>query len=394
VNTTFHQTAMSDIPSNVDAGRRTSARQKDNKAQQQQQKLASSSSSTSVPTISNSKRKSNDSTNSRADDDSQEIRTKKSVRKQTTKSPNEISSKFYCNGCNIHFPDFTTVKHFVRMHHMQVQGVCLASCFICSLVSCKSAHYNHKGFMAHIASCPQGRKIYNTGKLTENRVSAMNSTQMTLSTVAPGVGRGWLEREVVVDKGHDYARYKTNQTPNQRNVVEAFLLANPHTIHHEQGAPPDLEERDSPSSTFNNKTLKRNVEVRSSINEDNSGVDNGQEKEYQDTNEFDGSPNSCSFAIESEFSTNPGPHSFNEFVANHEGTTAFVDEPISDQETEYANSLLKMKEEMKNNIDKASKDIHFLMAIELEIILWKAGAPLYLFDDIMKWGLRNRDSFP
>ena len=139
----------------------------------------------------------------------------------------------------------------------------------------------------------------------------MNSTQMTLSTVAPGVGRGQLEREV--DIGHDYARYKTNQTPNQRNVVEAFLLANSNTIRNEEGAPSVLEERDSLSSTINNEGSKRNEEVsRYPVNYDNGGVDDGLENEIQDTNNFDaGSPNSCSFEIESEFDTNPGPQSFN-----------------------------------------------------------------------------------
>ena len=151
---------MSDCPSNVD-GRRTSERQKVNKAPQHQQESASSSSNC-VPTIANSKRNKNVSLSTHENDVDQDARKPKSIRKQAKKSPNELS-KFYCNGCNTHFPEFTSNKLFVRNHHLQIKGACLASCYICPLASCKSAHYNFKGFMGHIASCPNGRKIYNMG---------------------------------------------------------------------------------------------------------------------------------------------------------------------------------------------------------------------------------------
>ena len=57
-------------------------------------------------------------------------------------------------------------------------------------------------------------------------------------------------------------------------------------------------------------------------------------------------------------------------------------------------TLMEMKKVMKENIAETCFDVNFVAAVELEAILRRAGSPLYLFDDIMNWGLRNVDNIP
>ena len=382
---------MSDSPSNPTDSRRISTRQKNNKALQAVEQAASSkqaaSSSSSFHGVSNTnKRKLNESTSGTNDDD--HVGSKKAVQKLTENPPNELS-KYFCHGCNKDFPEFKSNREFIKKHHTQVKGDCLASCFICPLATCKSVHYNMKGLMLHYGSCTGGCNIYNVSMLTNNRISAINSTQMTLKTVLP------VEREQSnfdSEISQEFANHRTNLTPNQRNIVEAWLLANPNNTIPLHNTPPDKEQRDQSPTPRNDMCSTNDIDTNpTNSQQDLRGVDGSHSNEFDDM-DFECSPTS-SFDNRNHSSTSV-QHTTNELQEHINEETKENGDSISADETEYANSLLNMKDEMKNNIDNSSKDIHFLMAIELEILLRKAGAPLYLFDDVMKWGIRNRDNFP
>jgi len=213
--------------------------------------------------------------------------------------------------------------------------------------------YTERGLRLHVGACPPGLEEFNKGKKTQEAIEVINSTQMTTQHHLPN------------DAKIAYAASVLTLPKDPVLVTTHFnaMLANDRTVQFpgiDQGA-------DSP--------IQDNIDNQDpSFDGDDYGNQENNDYDIPDLSERD-----SSIEINQEDSSNSDGLHYNIGTATNN-----IDE----------NELLEMMSIMESNMKNLSADKSFCAAIELESIIRATNAPLYLFDQIMDWTVRNKKHIP
>ena len=257
---------------------------------------------------------------------------------------------YQCNGCNEIF-SYIDHRSFVSGHHMKGSVICRESLFPCK--GCQFMAYTERGLKIHVGACPPGLEEFNKGKKTQEAIEVINSTQMT------------TQHHLHNDANIAYAASVLTLPKNPVLVATHFnaMLANDRTVQF-PGIDPGA---DSP--------IPDNID---NLDQSFDGDDYGNQ-EHNDYDIPDLSERDSSVEINQEDSSN------SDGLHHNIGTaTNNIDE----------NELLEMMSIMESNMKNLSADKNFCAAIELESIIRATNAPLYLFDQIMDWTVRNKKHIP
>ena len=261
--------------------------------------------------------------------------------------------EYLCNGCKEIY-SYTDHRSFIYGHHMNSSVLCRESLFACN--GCHFMSYSERGLSMHIGKCPLGRIDHNKRKQTQRAVEVINSTQMTtqrdpcsLEYITNMTIPVNLPKDPVLLSNHFNAMLANNRTVQFPVIGTTCDDTN------------ELKEIDNEETLFEG--------------DDDSFTQQDEEHEMPDLSERE------------------HPTGIDDIDTSNTVILNNTNRSTEDDNADV-NRLLEMMTIMESNMNNLSADKSFCAAVELESILRATNAPLYLFDQIMDWTVRNKKHVP
>ena len=279
----------------------------------------------------------------------------------STKKPKSVPKKvirkkslLICHGCLEEF-QFDSHRGFLRNHQLKDGSAtfCRESVFPCK--DCNSSFYSADGVERQFTSCTPGRKRHNNQVGVDDNVRKINASQFEFGNEGKAFS---------METCADTATFVPHYTNNQQNLSIIASQAEEKML----SSSKRRKKADTNSTSHENQNNQINLETQDAIpviHHLDRNIDTDLDENLQ----------AIEFNMSDEFS-DQAPD---------------LEERVPEISPE---TLMEMKKVMKQNIVDTCFDVNFVAAVELEVILHRAGSPLSLFDDILNWGLRNVDNLP
>lgn len=308
--------------------------------------------------------------------------------------PTKRKATRLCHGCLKEF-DYDSNKSFVRNHHLKegASAACLESLHKCK--GCSGHFLTVDGLSRHIHSCPKALHLHNNQINVNINVENINASQFGFGrdevswippndrdetvSYAPQISNNQQNIYIMAANLLNTSNKKSRKSKEKETDYKKVAQADQNSMDL-QGLPNSLENNlDCGVSKLSGANLESN-------DRESFGVDDESEHHSQMNFDMD-----CDSIVQDDEECNQTSHK--------DGDVLDSDDDYQYSQGSNSNEispevLMNMKKVMRQNIIESCFDSNYVAALELESILRRASAPLYLFDEIMNWGCRNVGNLP